>query len=62
MRADWLYVTTLSGSMKSLDALFSQAKQAGMKICLTLAKRISHAARAGGLLEDVDVYNYCRKR
>ena len=56
VQADWLYVTTLSGSMKSLDVLFSQAKQAGMKICFNPGKKeLAMQQELRGLLEDVDV-------
>ena len=54
--ADWLYVTTLSGSMTTLDRLFRQAKQAGMKICFNPGKKeLSQELELRGLLEDVDL-------
>lgn len=54
--ADWLYVTTLSGSMDVLDQLFTQAKQSGMKIFFNPGKKeLSKRDELRGLLEDVDV-------
>lgn len=56
VEADWLYVTTLAGSMKVLDRLFSQAKSAGMKIFFNPGKKeLARADELRGLLEDVDV-------
>lgn len=56
VQADWLYVTTLAGSMKTLDKLFSQAKESGMKICFNPGKReLAKTEELRGLLEDVDV-------
>lgn len=56
VEADWLYVTTLAGSMKVLDSLFRQAKQAGMKIFFNPGKKeLAQKDELLGLLEDVDV-------
>lgn len=56
IQADWLYATTLSGSMSVLSKLFSQAKQAGMKIFFNPGKReLEKMDELKGLLEDVDV-------
>lgn len=56
VEADWLYVTTMAGSMKVLNRLFSQAKAAGMKICFNPGKReLAKPEELRGLLEDVDV-------
>lgn len=56
VEADWLYVTTLAGSMKTLDGLFRQAKRAGMKICFNPGKKeLAQRDELLGLLEDVDV-------
>ncbi len=56
VEADWLYMTTLSGSMQVLDRLFRQAKQAGMKICFNPGrKELEQKQELRGLLEDVDV-------
>lgn len=54
--ADWLYVTTLSGSMKALNQLFTQAKAAGTKIMFNPGKKeLAQSQELRGLLEDVDV-------
>ncbi len=56
VQADWLYVTTMAGSMKVLDQLFSQAKAAGMKICFNPGKKeLAQRDELRGLLADVDV-------
>lgn len=56
VEADWLYVTTLSGSMQVLDRLFRHAKQAGMKIMFNPGKKeLAQRDALRGLLEDVDV-------
>lgn len=56
LTADWLYVTTLAGSMPALHQLFSQAKAQGMKIFFNPGKKeLAQAAELKGLLEDVDV-------
>lgn len=56
VEADWLYVTTLAGSMKVLNRLFSQAKAAGMKIFFNPGKKeLAQVDEMRGLLEDVDV-------
>ncbi len=56
VEADWLYVTTLAGSMKVLSQLFTQAKSKGMKILFNPGKKeLSNAEEMRGLLSDVDV-------
>lgn len=56
VEADWLYVTTLAGSMDALSQLFSEAKAAGMKICFNPGKgELARGEELRGLLEDVDV-------
>lgn len=56
VEADWLYVTTLAGSMKVLDSLFREAKQAGMKIFFNPGKKeLAQKDEMIGLLEDVDI-------
>jgi sugar/nucleoside kinase (ribokinase family) len=56
VEADWLYVTTLAGSMSVLDHLFSQAKEAGMKILFNPGKlELAQRDQLRGLLEDVDI-------
>lgn len=56
VEADWLYVTTLAGSMSVLDQLFSEAKARGMKICFNPGKKeLARGEELRALLEDVDV-------
>lgn len=56
VEADWLYVTTLAGSMEVLDQLFSQAKSKGMKVFFNPGKKeLAQKEQMRGLLEDVDV-------
>lgn len=56
VEADWLYVTTLSGQIKVLDRLFTQAKGLGMKIFFNPGKKeLEQPELLRGLLEDVDV-------
>lgn len=53
---DWLYVTTLSGSMDVLSQLFERAKQSGVKIFFNPGKKeLAEREKLIGLLEDVDV-------
>lgn len=55
LEADWLYVTTLAGSMAALHQLFSQAKKQGIKIFFNPGKKeLAQTAELKGLLEDVD--------
>lgn len=54
--ADWLYVSTLSGSMDALSHLFHQAKSIGSKILFNPGKKeLAKMSELKGLLEDVDV-------
>lgn len=56
VQADWLYVTTLSGSMGILNKLFRQAKHAGMKIFFNPGKKeLANREQLMSLLEDVEV-------
>ncbi|OYX41389.1 hypothetical protein B7Y94_05165 [Candidatus Saccharibacteria bacterium 32-49-12] len=56
VETDWLYVTTLAGSMSVLDKLFSQAKSKGVKIFFNPGKKeLAQKEALRGLLEDVDV-------
>lgn len=56
VQADWLYVTTLGGSMAILDKLFTQAKAQGMKVFFNPGKKeLAQREALRGLLEDVDV-------
>lgn len=54
--ADWLYVSSMAGSMDALDKIFTQAKHLGMKIMFNPGKgELAHAAQLKSLLDDVDV-------
>ncbi len=54
--ADWLYVSSMAGSMDVLDNIFRTAKKSGMKIMFNPGKKeLSHTSKLKGLLEDVDV-------
>lgn len=60
--ADWLYVSSMAGSMEALDTIFAQAKQRGMKIMFNPGKgELAHTAKLKGLLEDVDVLSVNRE-
>lgn len=54
--ADWLYLSSMSGRMEVLDQIFSDAKQAGMKIMFNPGKgELRQADKLRPLLDDVDV-------
>lgn len=54
--ADWLYVSSMAGSMEVLDKVFSQARSFGMKIFFNPGKgELSQTQKLKGLLEDVEV-------
>lgn len=54
--ADWLYVSSMAGSMEVLDKLFSQAKKQGIKIMFNPGKgELSQPRKLKGLLEDVEI-------
>lgn len=56
VEADWIYATTLSGSMEVLNSLFNQARSSGMKIMFNPGKKeLAKKDQLRGLLEDVDV-------
>lgn len=56
VEADWLYVSTLSGSMEVLNKLFNDAKKIGAKICFNPGKKeLEKPDQLRSLLEDVDV-------
>jgi sugar/nucleoside kinase (ribokinase family) len=55
-QADWLYVSSMAGSMDTLDKIFTQAKQLGIKIMFNPGKgELAHSSKLKSLLEDVDV-------
>ena len=54
--ADWLYVSSMAGSMETLSKLFHQARSQGMKIMFNPGKKeLAHPAQLKTLLEDVEV-------
>lgn len=60
--ADWLYVSSMAGSMQVLDKLFRQARELGIKIMFNPGKReLAARAQLKGLLEDVDVLSVNRE-
>lgn len=62
VNADWLYVSSMAGSMEALDKIFTQAKQRGMKIMFNPGKgELANTAKLKALLEDVDVLSVNRE-
>lgn len=60
--ADWLYVSSMAGSMVAIDKIFTQAKQKGMKIMFNPGKgELAHPEKLKALLEDVDVLSVNRE-
>lgn len=54
--ADWLYVSSMAGSMEALDKIFAQAKAHGIKVMFNPGKdELRQTVKLKGLLEDVDV-------
>lgn len=53
---DWLYVSSMAGSMVALDKIFTQARQLGIKIMFNPGKgELSQPNKLKSLLEDVEV-------
>lgn len=54
--ADWLYVSSLAGSMEALDKIFTQARKLNIKIMFNPGKgELKQSAKLKALLEDVDI-------
>lgn len=54
--ADWLYVSSMAGSMDALHTIFAQAKQNDIKIFFNPGKgELKHVEKLKSLLEDVDI-------
>lgn len=54
--ADWIYVSSMAGSMDILDKIFRQAKKIGIKVFFNPGKEeLRQTELLKGLLEDVDV-------
>jgi sugar/nucleoside kinase (ribokinase family) len=60
--ADWLYVTSMAGSMEVLDKIFTQAKKLNIKIFFNPGKgELKHIVKLKALLEDVDILSVNRE-
>lgn len=60
--ADWVYVSSMAGSMEALDKIFSQAKRLGIKIMFNPGKgELAQPKKLRALLEDVDVLSVNRE-
>ena len=61
-KADWLYVSTLSGNMDVLNKLFRQARDQGIKICFNPGKKeLAQKDKLIGLLQDVEILTVNRE-
>lgn len=61
VEADWLYVSSMAGSMDVIADIFDQAKSKGMKIFFNPGKgELKQSAKLKGLLDDVDVLSLNR--
>lgn len=61
-KADWLYVSSMAGDMVTLNSIFAQAKQLGMRIMFNPGKgELAQSAKLKALLEDVDVLSVNRE-
>lgn len=53
---DWVYVSSMAGSVEVLDKIFTQARSLDTKVCLNPGKgELSQPRKLKSLLEDVDV-------
>jgi len=60
--ADWLYVSSMAGSMDVLDRVFEQAKGLGMKIMFNPGKgELAQTNKLKALLDDVEVLSVNRE-
>lgn len=59
---DWVYVSSMAGSMDALHKIFTQAKKLGVKIMFNPGKgELSQPEKLRALLEDVDVLSVNRE-
>ena len=59
---DWVYVSSMAGSMEALHKIFTQAKKLGIKIMFNPGKgELSQPEKLRALLEDVDVLSVNRE-
>lgn len=62
IHADWLYVSSMSGSFDVLDKLFRQAHRLGIKIMFNPGKgELAHPTKLKALLEDVEILSVNRE-
>jgi sugar/nucleoside kinase (ribokinase family) len=60
--AEWLYVSSMAGSMDALDKIFTQARELGIKIMFNPGKgELSQPKKLKALLEDVDILSVNRE-
>lgn len=60
--ADWLYVSSLAGSMDALDEIFHQVRSKGAKVFFNPGKKeLQQPAKLKGLLDDVEVLSVNRE-
>lgn len=60
--ADWLYVSSMAGSMDVLDKIFEQAKSLGIKIMFNPGKgELAQTSKLKALLDDVEVLSVNRE-
>lgn len=60
--AEWIYVSSMAGSMEALDKIFTQARHFGKKIMFNPGKgELSQPRKLKALLEDVDVLSVNRE-
>lgn len=60
--ADWLYVSSMAGSMDALDKIFAQAKKLGIKIMFNPGKgELKQPRKLKSLLEDVEILSVNRE-
>lgn len=60
--ADWIYVSSMAGSMEVLDKIFTQATKLGIKIFFNPGKNeLKHPNKLKALLDDVEVLSVNRE-
>jgi sugar/nucleoside kinase (ribokinase family) len=60
--AEWLYISSMAGSMEVLDKIFSQAKKLNMKVFFNPGKdELRQISKLKALLEDVEVLSVNRE-
>ena len=60
--AEWLYVSSMAGSMDVIANIFNQAREKGMKIFFNPGKgELAHPSKLKGLLDDVEILSVNRE-